>query len=61
MEKGNKMQFLFNAGVEELSASAQKQLEKMAPTDAAQKALLKKAMEDLDEGVSELKMRQNHI
>ena len=55
------MQFLFNAGVEELSASAQKQLEKMAPTDAAQKALLKKAMEDLDEGVSELKMRQNHI
>ena len=55
------MQFSFNAGVEESIASAKKQLEKMAPTDEAQKTSLKKAAEHLDEGVSVLKMRQKHI
>ena len=55
------MQFLFNTGVKESIASAQKQLEKMTPTDAAEKASLKKATGHLDEGVSALKTRQKHI
>ena len=60
-KKGNKMQFLLNVGVEESIASAKKQLEKMALTDEAQKASLKKAAEHLDKNNSVLKMRQKHI
>ena len=55
------MKFSFNVGVEESIASAKKQLEKIALTDEAQKASLKKAAEHLNEGVSALKMRQKHI
>ena len=40
---------------------AQKGLDKMAPSDEAEKATLKKVSKRLDEGASALKMHQKHI
>lgn len=55
------MQFSFNMCVEESIVSTRRELEKMVPSDAAEKASVKKASEHFDKGASTLKKRQKHI
>ena len=57
------MQYTFNLGVEDSISSAQRELERVAPTvpDTKGKESLRKAAEYLDEGASALKTRQKHI
>lgn len=60
-EEGEWDAVLINVGVEEYIVLAQKGLDKMAPSDEAEKATLKKVSKHLDEGASALKMHQKHI
>ena len=59
--KGNKVQFNFNASVEESVSSACRELKKITPTGDKQKEALKKADIFLDEGMKLMEKRQKHI
>ena len=60
LEKGEGDAVYINTGVEDSVASAQKQMEKMAPIDKAENVSLKKVTEHLNKGATLLKMCQRH-
>ena len=60
-KKSNKIQFHFNAGIEESICAAKKELRRVSTADSREKQAIQKAEALLDKGLKALEMQQKHI